>query len=30
MGVFALHSAASWSFPAFRTRFDWSDACVTI
>ena len=29
MGVIAPVSAVSWSFPAFRTRFDWLDACVT-
>jgi hypothetical protein len=29
MGVIAPVSAVSWSFPAFRKRFDWLDACVT-
>ena len=29
MGALAPVSAVSWSFPAFRKRFDWLDACVT-
>jgi hypothetical protein len=30
MGVFTPQSAASRSPPAFRKRFDWPDACVTL